>query len=132
MSSWLTGSLALAAVAAGYLGFGWPGLVLAATVVVFVLLLQFNRVMRVMRTAGQSPMGTVQSAVMLQSKLRPGMRLLDLVRLSGSLGDCEQDAPELSRYRWRDAGGVALLAEFAHGRLQRWTLERPDALDGTA
>jgi hypothetical protein len=42
-------ALAVAAVAAGYVGYGWPGVVLAVTVVVFWLLLQFSRALRVMR-----------------------------------------------------------------------------------
>lgn len=125
MTPWITGALALAALAIGYISAGWQGVVLAVTVVVFALLLQFNRVLRVMRSAAGAPIGTVPSAVMLNSKLRAGMRLLDLVRLSGSLGACEQDRPDPARYRWSDAGGVTLRAEFTRGRLARWTLERP-------
>jgi hypothetical protein len=53
--------LAVLAVAAGWLGWGWRGVVLAVTVVVFWLLLQFSRTLRVLRAAGQRPVGTIDT-----------------------------------------------------------------------
>ena len=64
----------LAALAAGYVGYGWPGVVLALTVVVFWLLLQFSRALRTLRNAASGPVGQVASAVMLHSRLKAGMR----------------------------------------------------------
>ena len=78
-------ALALAALVVGYWQYGWPGLVLALTVIVFWLLLQFSRAMRAMRLAGAAPVGRVASAVMLQSRLREGMRLLELIQITRSL-----------------------------------------------
>jgi len=77
-------SLAIAAVVAGYWSYGWPGLVLALTAIVFWLLLQFSRAMRVMRKAGNAPLGQVGSAVMLNAKLRPGMTMLEILPLTGN------------------------------------------------
>ena len=68
-------ALAVAAIAAGYVGYGWPGVLMALSVVVFWLLLQFNRALRLMRAAASRPMGHVTSALMLQTKLQPGMLL---------------------------------------------------------
>ena len=65
--------LAVAAVVAGWFGYGWPGVLLAVSVVVFWLLLQFSRVLRVMRMAAGRPLGVIDNAVMLNAKLRPGM-----------------------------------------------------------
>jgi hypothetical protein len=45
--------------------------VLAVTVVVFWLLLQFSRALRVMRRPPARPVGTVPNAVMLHARLRP-------------------------------------------------------------
>ena len=44
-------SLAAAAVVGGYFSYGWQGVVLAMSAVVFWLLLQFSRVLRALRTA---------------------------------------------------------------------------------
>ena len=67
-------ALAVLAIAVGYAGYGWRGVVLGVTVIVFVLLLQFSRTLRVLRGAAQSPVGHVPSAVMLNSKLQRGLR----------------------------------------------------------
>lgn len=114
--------LALAAIAVGYLTQGWQGLVLAFTVIVFWLLLQFGRAMRVMRAAAESPVGHVASAVMLNAKLSAGMRLLEVTTLTRSLGQRLSESPEI--YAWRDDGGATVEATFAAGRLVGWQLQR--------
>ena len=121
-------ALAVLAVAAGYASWGWPGVALALTVVVFWLLLQWSRVIRTLRLAGGAPVGQVPSAVMLQARLSAGMRLLDVLPLTRSLGQRVGEAPEV--WRWADASGAAVELEFAAGRLQRWRLSR--AGDGAA
>ena len=68
--------LATLGIAAGYVGWGWPGVVLGITVLVFWLLLQFSRSLRVLKQAAGAPVGHVGSAVMLQSKLTAGMTLV--------------------------------------------------------
>jgi len=117
-------ALAVAAVAVGYAGYGWRGVLLAVTVIVFWLLLQFSRALRVMRLAAQAPVGQVPSAVMLHAKLQPGMPLMDVVKLTRSLGRKVRDEPET--FAWRDESGAEVEIEFAGGRCQVWRLTRAE------
>lgn len=122
-------TLAVLAVAVGYAQWGWQGVVLAATVIVFWLLLQFSKALRVMRQASGAPIGHVDSAVMLHSRLRQGMRLLDIIPLTRSLGEKLGDAHPavtVERFRWRDASGACVTLELREGRLTRWELSRPE------
>lgn len=116
--------LAALAVALGYVAYGWQGVVLAGTAMVFWLLLQFSRALRAMRQAGAAPVGQVPSAVMLNARLRAGLRLVDIIGITRSLGEKLADEPET--FRWRDAGGVAVTVELSGGRCVRWSLQRPD------
>lgn len=125
MSPVIGWGLAAAALAVGWLGYGWRGLVLAISVVVFWLLLQFSRTLRLLRAAAQSPVGTVASAVMLQARLHTGMRLTEVIALTRSLGRKLRDAPET--FAWRDAGGDEVEVEFVEGRCSRWQLRRTGA-----
>jgi hypothetical protein len=115
-------SFAVVAIAAGWVGWGWPGVALGVTVIVFWLLLQFSRAMRVMRAAGQRPVAVVDSAVMLQSRLTAGMTMLQVLPITRSLGERVGESPE--RWRWRDAGGDEVLTEWRDGKLARWELQR--------
>lgn len=125
LASW---GLALAALAAGWLSYGWQGIVLALTVIVFWLLLQFSRALRVLRKAADAPVGRVASAVMLHSRLREGMTLAQVLALTGSLG--ERVEPPASgageSWCWRDGGEASVTVQLAGGRVTRWTLERAD------
>lgn len=125
MTPMLSWALAVAAVASGYLAYGWPGVALAFTVIVFWLLLLLSRTLRVMRRAAKSPMGLVDSALMLQSRLKPGMRLIDVLGLTHSLGERVSEHPEV--WRWRDSGGDAVALTFEAARLARWQIERAAA-----
>ena len=118
---WLLAGLAFVA---GWIGWGWRGLVLALTVVVFWMLLQFSRTLRVLRSAAQAPAGHVASAVMLQARLREGMALADVIKLCGSLGRKLGDQPEA--YAWADSGGARVEVEFVDGRCASWRLIRPE------
>ena len=115
--------LAVAAVTVGYMQWGWRGVLLAFTLMAFWLLLQFGRSLRVMRDAAGAPVGMVPSVVMLHSRLREGMRLPQVLRLTGSLGRKVADEPET--FEWTDASGARLRAEMRMGRLARWALVRP-------
>ena len=115
-------ALAVVAVAVGYTSYGWPGVALAVSVIAFWLLLQFSRALRVMRTAADRPVGHVDSAVMLQSRLQAGMPLAQVMKLTRSLGEKRGDAPET--YAWRDAGGDEVIVEMKDGRLSRFQLQR--------
>lgn len=115
-------ALALAAMAVGIYAWGWRGGVLASSVVVFWLLLQFSRSLRVLRDAAGRPLGWVPSVVMLHAKLAEGMALLDILKLTRSLGRRLGDEPEV--FAWSDDGGDELRVELHRGRLARWTLQR--------
>lgn len=122
MTAWTGWALAVAAVAVGYAGYGWPGVLLALGVVVFWLLLQFSRALRVLRTAGQAPVGHVASAAMLNAKLHKGMRLPQILALTKSLGQKIADDPET--FEWTDPGGDRVRLELRQARLALWTYLR--------
>ena len=121
-------ALAVAAVALGYMQWGWKGVVLAVSGIVFWLLMQFTRALRAMRTAGGAPVGHVASAVMLQARLKKGQRLMDIILLTHSLGEkLAEDLPgQAETFRWTDASGAAVTVELVKGRCVRWSLARPD------
>jgi hypothetical protein len=69
---------------------------------------------------------------MLQSKLKPGLRLIDILQITRSLGE-RLDTPDAAgpeRWRWTDPGGVHITLELRGGRLVQWDLARPDAAPG--
>jgi hypothetical protein len=106
--------------------FGWPGIALAAGAIVMWVLLHLSRTMWVLKRAADQPLGSVGSAVMLNARLKPGLPLLQVVGLARALGQpqsAEGAQPEV--FAWRDPGDSVVTAEFAHGRLVRWKLDRP-------
>jgi len=123
MNATLGWGLALLAFVAGYVGYGWRGVFLALTVVVFWLLLQFSRSLRVLRDASRRPVGSVDSAVMLQARLHDGMRLPQILKLTKSLGRKVADEPE-ETFAWTDPGGDSVQVQLREGRLARWALHR--------
>ncbi len=113
--------LALAALFAGGLSMGWPGVLLALSAIVFLLMLQFTRLMRTMKRMSAAPLGRTGSCVMLHARLQQGLPLLKVLELAGSLGDKQPDGS----YRWTDAAGDELRLQFdTDSLLQRWTLQR--------
>ena len=123
MNSILGVGLAVAALVAGWVGYGWPGVALAISVTVFWLLLEFSRAMRVMRNAAKAPVGRIPSAVMLQARLKPGLSMMKVVGLTRSLGQKLAEGDDV--WRWEDEGGAAVVLHFDQGKLARWVLERP-------
>ena len=118
-------ALAALALAAGWRGYGGPGIALALSVIVFWLVLQFNRSLKVMRNAASAPVGHIDSAVMLNAKLSAGLPMFRVVTLTKSLGKRVADKPET--WAWADASGSNVTIVFDKGRCQRWTLNRPAA-----
>lgn len=113
-------------VVAAYRAYGWAGVAVACGALVMWLLLHFTRMMQVLKRAANRPVGFVDSAVMLNAKLRPGVTLLHVVALTRSLGELRSpkaSQPEL--YRWTDGSGSWVECELHGGKLRRWTLERP-------
>ena len=118
-------ALAALALAAGWRGYGGPGIALALSVIAFWLLMQFNRSLKVMRNAASAPVGHIDSAVMLNAKLSAGLPMLRVVTLTKSLGKRVAEDPET--WAWTDASGSDVTIVFDKGRCQRWTLNRPAA-----
>jgi hypothetical protein len=116
-------ALAFIALVAGWFSYGWPGIALAFSVIVFWLLIQFNRSVRVMRDASEAPVGHVPSAVMLHSKLNVGQPMLQIVRMTKSLGRRVSESPEI--WSWTDDSGADVRITFDKGVCASWTLDRP-------
>lgn len=111
---------------AGYRAWGWPGLALAVGALVMWQLLHFTRMLQILKRAADRPMGSVVSAVMLHSKLRPGLPLLHVVALTRALGVLESPKDtQPERFRWTDASQASVLCVFQGGKLQSWELTRP-------
>ena len=117
--------LALVAVAVGYQSWGWGGVVLAVTLTVFWLLLQFSRSLRVLRDAAGKPVGSVANAVMLNAKLHTGMRLPEVLKLTRSLGRPLSQDPEA--WAWADEAGDEVRVTLQDGRVSAWELKRAGA-----
>jgi hypothetical protein len=118
-------SLAAIFLAIAWQQYGWQGLVFAGSAIVFWLLLQFNRTLRVMRKAADSPIGHVDSAVMLHAWMKPGVTLMQIVQHTRSLGRKVSDDPE--RYEWSDASGARVTVDLRKGRCTAWELHRDAA-----
>lgn len=117
--------LAVVAVAAGWLSYGWQGVVMAVSVIVFWLLLQFSRAMRAMKNAASAPKGRVDSAVMLNAQLKVGMTLMQVITLTKSLGERVNETPET--WAWADDGSSRVTLVFDGAKLHSWQLTRPES-----
>ena len=124
MNPFLGWILAALATATAWLAYGWRGIALAVTLIVFWLLLQFNRSIRAMRNAAHAPVGHVDSAVMFHAKLKRGMTMLDLVQQTKSLGRKLSDAPE--SWAWSDDSGAMVTVFLQGARVDHWALTRSD------
>lgn len=105
---------------------GWLGVAAVATAGVMWLLLWFTRLVQVMKRASKRPIGFVDSAVMLNAKLKSGMTLMHVVAMSRALGLLESEKntqPEI--FSWRDGSQSVVRCVFVQGRLDSWTLDRP-------
>jgi hypothetical protein len=117
---------AVAAVALAYRFYGWAGVVALATAGVMGLLLHFNRLMQVLKRAADRPIGQIDSAVMLNARLKTGMTLLHVLAMTRSLGQLQSEKntqPEV--FRWSDAGDSHVTCTFVGGRLAQHALLRP-------
>ena len=107
---------------AAWRAYDLAGLAFAASAIVFWLLLQFNRAVRVMKNAADSPVGHVASAVMFHAGLARGMTMLQIVTKTRSLGRKVEGSDD--DWRWSDDGGASVVLHFERGRLVRWQIER--------
>lgn len=116
----------LTLLALAWRAFGNRGVALVGSGLVLWGLLHVTRMVHVLYRASQHPVGHVDSAVMLNAKLKAGVPLLHVLALTRALGQrkSEPDAqPEV--YVWTDTGGSFVRAEFVQGRLRQWVLHRP-------
>src|SRR4030095_11736212 len=112
--------LAAVLAVASFEAYGWPGLALAVSAIVFWLLLQFNRAVRVMKNAAESPLGEIDSAVMFHAKLQAGLTMLQIVTRTKSLGKKVEGSKD--DWVWHDAGGSSVTLHFERGRLKTWRI----------
>ncbi len=110
--------------------YGWPGFFAVSGGLVFWLLLHWTRMLTVMQRAARRPIGHVDSAVMFNARLKPGVNLMHVIAMTRSLGErlsAEGEEPE--RYRWTDNGGSTVSVTLQGGRVSTWELQRPPAQD---
>lgn len=113
-----------------YRAFGWAGIAAVVTGLVMWMLLHFTRMMQVLKRAANRPIGYVDSAVMLNVKLKPAMTLLHVVAMTRALGALQtpkDTQPEI--FRWTDGGDSYVDATFVGGKLTEHVLFRPDVVD---
>ena len=114
-------------VVVAYRGYGWLGVGLVVTGIVTWMLLHFTRMMKVLQRASNRPVGYVDSAVMLNAKLKPNVNLMHVMAMTKALGEqlSEKDAnPEI--YRWTDGSASSVTCTFDKGKLVKWELLRPE------
>ena len=120
--------LGVVVVVVAWRAYGWPGVAMAASGIVMWMLLHFTRLTQVLKRASKRPIGYVDSAVMLNARLKPGLTLLHVIGLTRALGEqlSDKDAqPEI--YRWTDGSDSHVTCEFLNGKLVKWELFRPQA-----
>ena len=109
-----------------YRSYGWQGLVVVVSVLVFGILLHFSRMMQVLKRAANRPIGHVDSAVMLNAKLKPGATLLHVVAMTRALGllkSIKGEQPEV--FEWKDGSESTVTCTFVGGKLAHHVLVRP-------
>ena len=112
--------------ALAYRSYGWLGIAVVVTFLVFGILLHFTRLMTILKRAANRPIGHVDSAVMLNAKLKPGATLMHVVAMTRALGllKSARDAqPEV--FEWKDAGESVVTCTFVGGKLFHHVLVRP-------
>lgn len=125
--------IGVAIVTLAWYRFGWQGVAVVVTAIVMWALLHFNRMVQVLKRAANRPIGYVDSAVMLNARLKPHMTLMHVVAMTRALGalqSVKDVQPEI--YRWTDGSESFVDAEFQAGRLVRWQMTRPQSDSATA
>ena len=118
--------LGIVLIAMAYRSYGWAGVALVIGGVVMWGLLHFTRMTQVLTRASKRPVGFVDSAVMLNARLKPGVPLLHVLALTRALGTLrspKDTQPEL--FRWTDGTDSYVDCEFLNGKLVKWELVRP-------
>ena len=109
-----------------YRYYGWGGVAMASSVLVMWVLLHFTRMMQVLKRAAARPIGYVDSAIMLNAKLKPKASLMHVVAMTRALGELRSlkgVQPEV--FRWTDGSNSYVDCTFVSGRLADHSLTRP-------
>ena len=117
-------------IAMAYQTYGWAGVFAAVGALVMWAMLQFTRMMQVLRRAQNLPVGFVGSAVMLNAKLQKGQTLLHVMALTRSIGQLQSDKgaqPEV--FRWTDMTDSHVTVELKDGKVTTWQMVRPDVVE---
>ena len=111
----------------GWRAYGGAGVAIALTGLFTWVLLYLTRVIRVLQRAAVRPKGYVDSAVMLNAKLKPKVNLLQVMAMTNSLGEpLSPEGVQPEMFRWTDEGGSHVTCEFDDGKLVKWVLARPN------
>ena len=116
----------IVAVALAYRLYGWMGVAAVGSGLMMWLLLHFTRMMTILKRAANRPIGYVDSAVMLNAKLKPGMTLMHVIAMTRALGQLQTEKdvqPEI--FRWTDGSQSHVTCIFAGGKLAQHALFRP-------
>ena len=113
--------------ALAYRSYGWPGIAVVMTFLVFGILLHFTRLMTILKRATNRPIGHVDSAVMLNAKLKSGVTLMHVVAMTRALGllkSAKDAQPEV--FEWKDGTDSVVTCTFVNGKLSQHVLVRPN------
>ena len=126
---WISAAVIFATTAFAWRFWGGAAVAAGGGALLMWLLLHYTRMMKVMERAAQTPIGTVDSAVMLNAKLAKGMTLLNTIGLTRSLGQADaSQTPESPQatdvFVWADASGDSVTVAFSRGKVQHWQLTR--------
>ena len=116
----------VAMIVLAYIFNGWAGVAVVVSVLVMWMLLHFTRMMQVLKRAMGRPIGYVDSAVMLNAKLKPKATLLHVVAMTRALGELrspKDTQPEV--FRWTDGSESYVDCTFVSGKLVGHSLTRP-------
>jgi len=110
----------------------WSGVIFVVSGGVMWALLHLSRVLQVFKKAANRPIGYVDSAVMVNAKLKKGLTLLHVIALTKSLGEkrAEDQSADLLKsgkevFYWQDSSESYLKCEFLDGKLKHYELIRP-------
>jgi hypothetical protein len=113
-------------VIAAYRAYGWPGVAAATGALVMWMLLHFTRMLQILKSAANRPIGYVDSAVMLNAKLQKGVTLMHVVAMTRALGELlTPKGTQPEQFRWTDGTKSHVTCLFVGGKLQQWELFRP-------
>jgi len=116
----------VAMIVLAYIFNGWAGVAVVVSVLVMWMLLHFTRMMQILKRAMGRPIGYVDSAVMLNAKLKPKATLLHVVAMTRALGELrspKDTQPEV--FRWTDGSESYVDCTFVSGKLVGHSLTRP-------